>query len=123
MSFSASADDSLLDPEALSALVATLTRELAAREQMLAQKDVELTRKDAEIALRDAKLSTHEQQIEHLKLVIEKLQRRAYGASSEKLERNIGQLQLQLEELETDQAGSQAASRAPSTRSGHAYSN
>lgn len=56
MSFSASADGPSFDPEALSALVATLTRELAARDQMLAQKDMELTRKDAEIALRDAKL-------------------------------------------------------------------
>jgi transposase len=117
MSFIASADGPSLDPEALSALVATLTRELAARDQMLAQKDLELTRKDAEIALRDAKLSTHEQQIEHLKLVIEKLQRSAYGASSEKLERNIGQLQLQLEELETDQAASEIADQIASEKS------
>ena len=117
MSFSAPADNSFLDPEALSALVATLTRELAARDQMLAQKDMELTRKDAEIALRDAKLSTHEQQIEHLKLVIEKLQRSAYGASSEKLERNIGQLQLQLEELETDQTASEIADQIASEKS------
>src|ERR1700731_584350 len=109
MSFSASADGPSFDPEVLGALVATLTRELAARDQMLAQKDLELTRKDAEIALRDSKLSTHEQQIEHLKLVIEKLQRSAYGSSSEKLERNIGQLQLQLEELETDQVASEIA--------------
>jgi hypothetical protein len=32
-------DDSFLDPAALGALVATLTRELAARDQLLAQKD------------------------------------------------------------------------------------
>jgi transposase len=114
MSFGASVDSSFLDPEALGALVATLTRELAARDQLLAQKDEELTRKDAEIALKDAKLSTHEQQIEHLKLVIEKLQRSAYGASSEKLERNVGQLQLQLEELESDQAASELAGQIAS---------
>jgi len=109
MSFGASVDGSFLDREALGALVATLTRELAARDQLLAQKEDELTRKDAEIALRDEKLSTHEQQIEHLKLMIEKLQRSAYGASSEKLERNVGQLQLQLEELESDQAAHEIA--------------
>ena len=82
MSFGASVDGSFLDPEALSALVSTLTRELAAKDQLLAQKDEELGRKDVEIALRDEKLSTHEQQIEHLKLVIEKLQRSAYGPAA-----------------------------------------
>jgi transposase len=116
MSFGASVDGSFLDLEALGALVATLTRELAARDQLLAQKDEELTRKDAEIALRDEKLSTHEQQIEHLKLMIEKLQRSAYGASSEKLERNVGQLQLQLEELESDQAAQEIADRITSDK-------
>jgi hypothetical protein len=41
--------------------VATLIRELAARDQLLAQKNEELTRKDPEIALKYEKLSTHEQ--------------------------------------------------------------
>jgi hypothetical protein len=54
-------DDSFVEPAALSGLMATPARELAARGQLLAQKDEELTRKDAEIALKDEKFSTHEQ--------------------------------------------------------------
>jgi hypothetical protein len=44
------------------------------------------------------------QQIEHLKLVIEKLRRMIFGAKSEKTARQIEQLELKLEELETAQA-------------------
>lgn len=114
MSLSASVDDSVLDPEALRALLAAQAQELAAKDQLLAQKDAEIARKDAEIAARDEQLSSGELQIAHLKLLIEKLQRSMYGASSEKLERNVGQLQLQLEELESDQAASEIADQIAS---------
>jgi uncharacterized protein (DUF3084 family) len=102
MSFSASADVDLFDPEALRTLVVVQARELARKDEQLAHKEAELARKDAELAARDEALSTREQQIEHLKLVIEKMQRSMFGAKSEKLERNVSQLQLQLEELESD---------------------
>jgi transposase len=65
-----------LDPEALVALV------LAQREQLLS-RDTE---------------------IEHLKLLIAKLRRLQFGRSSEKLNRQIDQLELKLEELQTSQA-------------------
>lgn len=65
-----------LDPEALVALV------LAQREQLLS-RDTE---------------------IEHLKLLIAKLRRSQFGRSSEKLKRQIDQLELKLEELQTSQA-------------------
>ena len=65
-----------LDPEALVALV------LAQREQLLS-RDTE---------------------IEHLKLLIAKLRRLQFGRSSEKLKRQIDQLELKLEELQTSQA-------------------
>jgi transposase len=109
MSFSASADVDLFDPEALRTLVVVQARELARKDEQLAHKEAELARKDAELAARDKALSTREQQIEHLKLIIEKMQRSMFGAKSEKLERNVSQLQLQLEELESDQAASEAA--------------
>lgn len=49
------------------------------------------------------------QQIEHLKLVIEKYRRMLFGVKSEKLAGELEQLELQLEELETSEAAEQAA--------------
>ena len=49
------------------------------------------------------------QQIEHLKLVIEKYQRMLFGVKSEKLAGELEQLELQLEELETSEAAEEAA--------------
>ncbi len=50
-----------------------------------------------------AELLSHQSQIEHLKLLIAKLRRMQFGRSSEKVERQIEQLELKLEELEADQ--------------------
>jgi len=49
------------------------------------------------------------QEIEHLKLVIEKYRRMIFGRKSEKLTRELEQLELRLEELEATQAAEQAA--------------
>ena len=49
------------------------------------------------------------QQIEHLKLVIEKYRRMLFGIKSEKLTGELEQLELRLEELETSEAAEQAA--------------
>jgi hypothetical protein len=46
------------------------------------------------------KLSSHETEIAHLKLLLDKLRRMLFGAKSEKLVRQVEQLELQLEELE-----------------------
>jgi transposase len=70
-----------LDPEELVALV------LAQQEQLLS-RDTE---------------------IEHLKLLIAKLRRAQFGRSSEKLDRQIEQLELRLEALEMDDAENAAA--------------
>jgi transposase len=69
-------DLSMLDREALHALV-------------LAQQE---------------KLLSRDSEIEHLKLVIAKLRRMMFGTKSEKVAREIEQLELKLEELETRQA-------------------
>jgi transposase len=53
--------------------------------------------------------SSNAQQIEHLKLVIEKYRRMLFGVKSEKLAGELEQLELQLEELETSEAAEQAA--------------
>jgi transposase len=50
------------------------------------------------------KLLNRDSEIEHLKLVIAKLRRMMFGTKSEKVAREIEQLELKLEELETRQA-------------------
>ena len=52
------------------------------------------------------------QEIEHLKLVIEKYRRMIFGRKSEKLTAQLEQLELRLEELETAQAAEQAVQDA-----------
>jgi transposase len=57
-------------------------------------------------------LRSNSEEIEHLKLVIEKYRRMLFGRKSEKLTRELEQLELRLEELETTQAADQAAQDA-----------
>ena len=63
-------------------------------------------------ALKAMLLATHEQllsrdhEIEHLKLLIAKLRRMQFGRKSEKVERQIEQLELKLEDLEANRAES-----------------
>ena len=76
----------------------------------------DLSTLDAE-ALRSLLLDQHQQllsntsEIEHLKLVIAKLRRMIFGAKSERVEREIEQLELKLEELETVRAERAVAQR------------
>jgi transposase len=51
-----------------------------------------------------AQLHSHAAEIEHLKLLIAKLKRMQFGRSSERLEREVDQLELRLEELQSAQA-------------------
>jgi len=68
-------------------------------------------------ALRSLLLNHHQQllsntsEIEHLKLVIAKLRRMIFGAKSERIEREIEQLELKLEEMETVRAERAVAQR------------
>ncbi|MGH9528124.1 MAG: IS66 family transposase, partial [Terriglobales bacterium] len=49
-------------------------------------------------------LETRDREIEHLKLLLAKLRRAQFGRRSEKLDRQIEQLELFIEELETARA-------------------
>jgi transposase len=49
-------------------------------------------------------LLSHEREIEHLKLLLVKLHRMQFGRKSEKLQRQIEQLELRLEELESSRS-------------------
>ena len=83
-------DLSTLDRGLLEALV------IAQQKQMLA--------KDEAIAAHHEKLISRDNEIEHLKIVIAKLRRMIFGTKSEKVTREIEQLELKLEELETGKA-------------------
>jgi transposase len=61
------------------------------------------------------KLLSRDSEIEHLKLVIAKLRRMMFGTKSEKATREIEQLELKLEELETRQAERAEATSARTT--------
>jgi len=58
----------------------------------------------AELLATQERLLSRENGIEHLKLLIAKLRRMQFGHKSEKLERQIEQLELKLEELESAKA-------------------
>jgi len=58
-------------------------------------------------------LDSHTQQVEHLKLVVEKLRRMIFGAKSEKAVVQVEQFELQLEETETEQAAAEEKFEEP----------
>src|SRR5271168_4392442 len=70
-------------------------------------------------ALKALIISQHEQllsrdnEIEHLKLLIAKLRRMQFGRKSEKLDRQIEQLELRLDELQATQSENAAARHTP----------
>ena len=57
-----------------------------------------------QILLKDEQLASRDAEIEQLKLLIAKLRRMQFGRKSEKVERQIEQLQLRLDELEASRA-------------------
>src|SRR5215471_13535799 len=83
-------DLSKLDREALQALLLAEHKERIATHQQLLQRESE---------------------IEHLKLLLSQLRRMQFGPKSEKLERQIEQLELRLEDLQQAQAAEQTTHR------------
>ncbi|RQV00681.1 IS66 family transposase, partial [Burkholderia cenocepacia] len=57
-------------------------------------------------------LSSRAIEIEHLKLTIAKLRRMQFGRKSEKLDRQIEQLELRLEDLQADEGSADMAAAA-----------
>ncbi|EUC12582.1 IS66 family transposase [Paraburkholderia hospita] len=104
----ASSDASLPDDiETLKALV--LAREAALRER----EDDLANLRDTVMTL-EKSLSDRALEIEHLKLWITKLQRMQFGRKSEKIDRQIEQLELRLEDLQADDGAAAAdTSRQP----------
>jgi chromosome segregation ATPase len=80
-----------LDSKALKSLILTLHDQVFSNQQEILSQREQLASRDAEI--------------EHLKLLIAKLRRMQFGRSSEKLDRQIEQLELRLEELANEPSG------------------
>jgi transposase len=94
-----------LDFKALKSLI------LAQHEQALSHRK-QLTTQQEEILSQREQLASRDAEIDHLKLLIAKLRRMRFGRSSEKLDRQIEQLELRLEELQTSQAENTTVHRA-----------
>src|ERR1700720_410025 len=96
-------DLDVMDAAALKAMVRTQHKQFQAqRDQIKAQHEQYL-----------ATLSSRASEIAHLKLLLDKLQRMLFGARSEKLVRQVAQLELQLEELETSRGEEEVSAHLP----------
>ncbi|MES2127311.1 MAG: IS66 family transposase [Pseudomonadota bacterium] len=84
--------------------IAALKALLLASEQVLRERDNAIARHDEIVAGLREQLTTHGVEIEHLKLMIAKLRRMQFGRKSEKLDHQIEQLELQLEDLQASEA-------------------
>jgi transposase len=108
-----------LDNDALKALAMQLENELRQQREAAVQQEAELATLEAEFAAQRQKLAeqgdelrTRSEQIEHLKLLVEKLRRTIFGRKSEKIVVQLEQFELELEELETAQAAAETIADA-----------
>jgi transposase len=83
----------------------------------LAEARAELTLMRAELAQRKVEVVSHKIEIEHLKAQLAKLRRMQFGKSSEKLDAQIAQLELVLEDLEESGAAAEATDGAATSAS------
>ena len=102
-----------LNPEALKALIVAQHEQLLSKDEELLSKDTKLLHKDEQLLSKDEQLAWRDEEIERLKLLIAKLRRTQFGRKSEKLDWEIEQLELKLDELEASRAQHAAASPSP----------
>ena len=86
------------------AAAAALPNDIAALKQLVLAQAAYIERTGAELAAVKAGLVTKTLEIEKLKIQIARLKRMNFGASSERIRRELEQLELKLEELETAEA-------------------
>jgi chromosome segregation ATPase len=93
---------------------------LLASERLVRERDATIAAQGDALLNMQAQLTTRAAEIEHLKLQIAKLRRMQFGRKSEKLDHQIEQLELQLEDLQADDAEAErdmpAAGSAPRRR-------
>ncbi len=95
-------------------LPAPLPDDIDALKAMVAERDAAIVSHGETIDALRTQLSARSAEIAHLKLLIAKLRRQQYGRKSEKLDRQIEQLEFRLEELVADD-GVEDAKPAKST--------
>ncbi|MDY7548205.1 IS66 family transposase [Glaciimonas sp. CA11.2] len=83
---------------------AHLPDDIATLKAMILERDVALATQGEPVAQLREELSTRGIEIEHLKLLIAKLKRMQFGRKSEKLDHQIEQLELRLEDLQADES-------------------
>lgn len=86
---------------------ADLPNDIAALKAMVLERESALAAKEIVVVELRNQVSTNALEIEHLKLLIAKLKRMQFGRKSEKLDHEIGQLELRLEELQADEGAQQ----------------
>jgi len=116
-----------LDRDALVAIYLaqqeTLASLISARDEELRRLEAELESHRQTLSQQSDELHSRSERIEHLKLMVEKLRHVIFGAKSEKILIQLGQLELQLEDQETTHAELEAGAervapyREPKTRS------
>ena len=94
--------------------IMALRRELAERDAIIAAREAEL----AEATIVKAKLTAALLEIEQIKMQLATLRRQRYGRSSEKLDSDIAQLEMRLEDCEED-VGEHLAARPDRDRHRH----
>lgn len=82
---------------------ADLPDDVAALKAMVLERESALAAKELVVVELRCQVSTHALEIEHLKLLIAKLKRMQFGRKSEKLDHELLQLELRLEELQADE--------------------
>ena len=94
-------------------------QQIAELRQALAERDAVIAAHRAEAAIAQAKLTTALLEIEHIKVQLASLRRQRYGQSSEKLDSDIAQLEMRLEDFEEtfgEQAAANPKSQKPDTK-------
>ena len=89
--------------------IAALRAVLAERDAAVVARDTALAERDALLAERDARLLNASLEIEKLRVQLAVLRRERYGRSSERLDAEIGQLEMLIGDLEEDTAAGNAA--------------
>ncbi|MEN7528668.1 IS66 family transposase [Cupriavidus sp. DL-D2] len=80
-----------------------LPDDIEALKNLLRERDEKLKQLKDVVDSQQCAIATSKAEIEHLKLLIAKLRRMQFGRKSEKLDHQIEQLELRLEELEADE--------------------
>ena len=102
----------------MSLAIQPLPDDYDALRRFAADLQAELARKDIEITARDAEIHAKTLHIEKLKMQLTVLRRARFGRSSEKLDREIEQLELLIGELEEEQAEEKARAGVADTELG-----